>query len=145
GTPLACLMIDVDHFKRVNDEYGHLTGDGVLSQVARRIDAEVRSSDVSARYGGEEFIIVLPGTDAGAGRALAERIRRAVAAETFRLSSGGSLDVTVSIGVAELAAGPGRRDGSPAEAGEALIATADRALYAAKAGGRNLVVVADQD
>lgn len=145
GTSLACLMIDVDHFKRVNDEHGHLAGDDVLSQVARRIDAEVRSSDVSARYGGEEFIILLPGTDAVAGRALAERIRKAVARAPFAFGAGGSLDVTVSIGVADVKAGGAPTGADAAVAGERLIERADRALYEAKAGGRNLVVTADQD
>jgi two-component system, cell cycle response regulator len=145
AAPLTCLMADVDHFKRVNDEHGHLAGDDVLSQVARRIDAQVRSSDVSARYGGEEFIILLPGTDAQAGRALAERIRRAVSATPFRLSNGRALPVTVSIGVAEHAVAGHERGADTAAAGERLISRADRALYDAKAGGRNLVAVADED
>src|SRR5690606_6680809 len=79
--PLTCLMIDVDHFKRINDSYGHLVGDEVLRQVARRIQRVVRDSDVTARYGGEEFVILLPGTAEHPGGHLAERIRRAVADE----------------------------------------------------------------
>ena len=101
-TPLTCLMIDVDHFKSVNDRFGHLAGDEVLRQLAHCIGAEVRGSDVSARYGGEEFVVLLPGTGAAAGFLLAERIRAAVAAEPFELSGVEALlPVTVSIGVAE--------------------------------------------
>lgn len=140
-TALVCLMVDVDHFKRVNDRYGHLAGDEVLSQLAQCVDAVVRSSDVSARYGGEEFVILLPGTDLSAGQALAERIRRAVAAEPFRLRvSAQSIEVTVSIGVAEYR--PAERDEDLKVAGERLIARADVALYEAKARGRNLVALA---
>ncbi|HEX7081738.1 MAG TPA: DUF484 family protein [Gammaproteobacteria bacterium] len=139
--PLACLMVDVDHFKAVNDRYGHLAGDQVLRELARRVGAEVRSSDVSARYGGEEFVILLPGTDARAGHALAERIRCAVSARPFRLeASGATIAVTVSIGVAECRPGPPGED--LGAAGERLLAGADRALYEAKAQGRNLVALA---
>ena len=83
-TPLTCLMIDVDHFKSVNDRFGHLAGDEVLRQLAHCISAEVRGSDVSARYGGEEFVVLLPGTGVAAGFLLAERIRAAVARRTVR-------------------------------------------------------------
>ncbi len=137
--PLACLMIDVDHFKAVNDRYGHLVGDDVLRGVARRIGNEVRGSDVAARYGGEEFVILLPATEAQAGGVLAERIRAVVADRPFELGGGREpLRVTVSIGVAHLdpeAAGA-------ADAGARLIASADAALYEAKAAGRNRVVLA---
>jgi len=138
-TPLTCLMIDVDHFKRINDRLGHLPGDDVLRQVARRIEDEVRGSDVAARYGGEEFVILLPGTGRDAGGLLAERIRRAVADETFAITghAGEPLSVTVSIGVAEHRSAP---DGEDLKvAGERLIARADLALYEAKGGGRNAV------
>ena len=84
-SPLTCLMIDVDHFKHINDRYGHLAGDEILRQLAQCVDGEVRSSDVSARYGGEEFVILLPATGLAAGRVLAERIRGAVSAELFEL------------------------------------------------------------
>lgn len=136
-TPLTCLMIDVDHFKSVNDRYGHLAGDEVLRQLARCIGKEVRGSDVSARYGGEEFIVLLPGTGVAAGFVLAERIRAAVAAEPFALPDGTHLPVTVSIGVAEHTPAPDDRD--LAAVGEHLVALADVALYEAKAGGRNAV------
>jgi len=138
---LTCLMIDVDHFKRINDGHGHLAGDEVLQQVARRVGGAVRGSDVAARYGGEEFVILLPGTSGDAGAMLAERIRRAVADEPFAISgSAEPLSVTVSIGVAAH-----RAEGDPEDlevAGERLLASADVALYDAKTGGRNSVAIA---
>jgi two-component system cell cycle response regulator len=136
--PLTCLMIDVDHFKRVNDVHGHAVGDEVLRQVAQCILGEVRDSDVSARYGGEEFIVLLPGTTVDAGRSLAERIRRAVSIAAFVVDGVvDPLSITVSIGVAEHRERP---DGEDVErAGDRLIALADQALYEAKAGGRNAV------
>jgi two-component system, cell cycle response regulator len=136
-TPLTCLMIDVDHFKSVNDRFGHLAGDEVLRQLAHCISGEVRGSDVSARYGGEEFVVLLPGTGVAAGFLLAERIRAAVAAEPFELPAGSPLPVTVSIGVAEHSPAAEERDLKVA--GERLLALADVALYEAKAGGRNAV------
>jgi len=138
-TALTCLMIDVDHFKRINDVHGHLAGDDVLRQVAHRIEGQVRDSDIAARYGGEEFVILLPGTRRDAGGLLAERIRRAVAEKTFTIpeTSNEPLSVTVSIGVAEHRSGGGNEDLQIAS--ERLIALADRALYDAKAGGRNTV------
>jgi diguanylate cyclase (GGDEF)-like protein len=140
-TALTCLMIDVDHFKKINDRHGHLAGDEVLRQLAQCIDSEVRGSDVSARYGGEEFVILLPHTGIEAGRLLAERIRRAVAAESFEIENlSEPLPITVSIGVAEYRPGPNQEDLKVA--GEKLIAMADLALYEAKAGGRNAVAQA---
>lgn len=139
-TPLTCLMIDVDHFKSVNDRFGHLAGDEVLRQLAQSITAEVRGSDVSARYGGEEFVVLLPGTASAAGFRLAERIRAAVAAEPFELPDGAKLPVTVSIGVAEYRPAPDEHDLKVV--GERLLALADVALYEAKAGGRNAVAQA---
>src|SRR5690606_35306531 len=129
------------HFKNINDLHGHLAGDEVLRELAGRIRAEVRGSDVSARYGGEEFVILMPGVDARAGCAIAERIRQAVAARPFELrTSGEALAVSVSIGVAEHH--PSSGDGDPAAAGERLLLDADRALYEAKAQGRNRVALA---
>ncbi len=140
-TPLTCLMIDVDHFKKINDRHGHLAGDEVLRQLAQCIDAEVRGSDVSARYGGEEFVILLPHTAIDPGRVLAERIRHAVAEESFEIDTlTEPLPITVSIGVAEYRPGPNQEDLKVA--GEKLLAMADLALYEAKAGGRNAVAQA---
>jgi diguanylate cyclase (GGDEF)-like protein len=140
-TPLTCLMIDVDHFKSVNDRFGHLAGDEVLRQLAHCVSGEVRGSDISARYGGEEFVVLLPGTGMAAGFLLAERIRAAVAAEPFELPGVEALlPVTVSIGVAEHS--PVSADLDLKVVGERLIALADLALYEAKAGGRNTVAKA---
>ena len=100
---LVCLMLDVDHFKRVNDTWGHAAGDAVLRELAQRIDSQVRASDVAARYGGEEFVVLMPNTGVSAGERLAERIRRAIAAAPFELPSGDSVPITVSIGIAAAA------------------------------------------
>ncbi len=139
GRSLVCMMLDVDHFKRVNDNWGHAAGDSVLRELAQRIDAEVRASDVAARFGGEEFVILLPRTTSAEGQHLAERIRNAVAAVPFDLPGGDRVPVTVSIGIAEFRPGAGHADLK--SLGEALIARADVALYAAKAAGRDRVVV----
>ena len=140
-SPLTCLMIDVDHFKKINDRHGHIVGDEVLRRLAQCIDAKVRDSDVSARFGGEEFVILLPATSIEAGRLLAERIRGAVSAESFELPGLEThLPVTVSIGVAEYRPNPDDQDLKVV--GERLIALADLALYEAKAGGRNAVAQA---
>jgi len=139
GTTLTCLMLDVDHFKTINDSFGHLVGDQVLREIAQRIEAEVRASDVTARYGGEEFAILLPQTSSVQGALLAERIRAAVADEAFD-AAGEATSITVSIGVAELS--PARQEGDFKSLGEALLARADSALYAAKAAGRNRVAAA---
>jgi two-component system, cell cycle response regulator len=136
-TPLTCLMMDIDHFKSVNDRFGHLAGDEVLRQLAHCISGEVRGSDVSARYGGEEFVVLLPGTSIAAGFLLAERIRAAVAAELFEIPAGSRLRVTISIGVAEHHPALDERDVKLV--GERLLELADLALYEAKAGGRNSV------
>ncbi len=138
NTPLVCLMIDVDHFKSVNDRFGHLVGDEALREVAQRIEAQVRASDVAARYGGEEFVILLPGTELPAGERLAERIRASVAASPLQLA-GAELTLTVSIGLAETRP---RSDSELKLAGERLLAMADVALYEAKAAGRNAVALA---
>lgn len=139
GSNLVCLILDIDHFKRVNDTWGHAAGDSVLRELAQRIDAQVRASDVAARFGGEEFVILLPNTRSVDAQRLAERIRTAVAAAPFDLPDGGQITVTVSIGIAEFA--PGAGDADLKSLGEALIARADVALYAAKAAGRDRVVI----
>ncbi|TMB89733.1 MAG: GGDEF domain-containing protein [Chloroflexi bacterium] len=127
---IAFLMIDLDHFKQVNDSYGHLNGDAVLAELASILTSGARESDVCARYGGEEFGIILHETTEQGARTLAERIRAKVAAATFP----GGLKLTISIGVAATA--------EPALFAS-LMERADQALYAAKQGGRNQVRVAD--
>lgn len=132
--PLAVVLIDVDHFKRVNDTYGHAAGDEVLRQVAARLRHGLRSDDLIARWGGEEFLLLLHGTGLDVAAALAERQRRLVADMPVALpQTAAPLAVTVSAGVSVVADG---------ERGlEAALERADRALYRAKAAGRNAVVV----
>lgn len=137
---LVCLMLDVDHFKRINDTWGHAAGDAVLRELAQRIESQVRASDVAARFGGEEFVVLLPNTDLAAGERLAERIRLAVAGADCRLPAGGSVPVTVSIGIAGIR--PAAEETDLKTLGDSLLARADVALYRAKAGGRNRVSVA---
>jgi len=127
---IAFLMIDLDHFKQVNDTYGHLNGDAVLAELAQILKTGARESDVCARYGGEEFGLILHETTEPGARTLAERIRAKVAAATFP----GGLKLTISIGVAAT--------GEPALFTQ-LIDRADQALYTAKQSGRNQVRVAD--
>ncbi len=136
GRALSLLMIDIDHFKAVNDAHGHLAGDEALKMVAFVLRGAVRKEDVLARYGGEEFVVIARETALEGARALAERIRRAVE-RSHCTWQGDRLGVTVSVGVTASAKitgyVPGRTD-------RALVETADRALYAAKAQGRNCVV-----
>ncbi len=138
---IVCLMLDIDHFKRVNDSWGHMAGDAVLRELANRIDSQVRASDVAARYGGEEFVVLMPDTDSASGERLAERIRRAISASTFELPGGEPIAVTVSMGIA--GARPDPEDDDLKTVGDALIARADVALYRAKSGGRDQVAVDD--
>jgi diguanylate cyclase (GGDEF)-like protein len=143
GTRLTCLMLDVDHFKRVNDTWGHAAGDAVLQEMANRIDAQVRASDVAARYGGEEFVVLMPDTNEAAGQLLAERIRVAVAAEPFLLPCGEEIEITISIGVAGTSPGADSQDLKTL--GDALLARSDVALYRAKSAGRNQVCVGNDE
>lgn len=136
---LACLMLDVDHFKRVNDSWGHAAGDTVLQELANRIDAQVRASDVAARYGGEEFVVLLPDTDNASAILLAERIREAVSEMPYELPNGDSVQITASIGIAGVRPDPKAEDLKTI--GDSLIARADVALYRAKSAGRNQVAV----
>jgi len=138
--PLVCLLLDVDHFKRINDTHGHPAGDAVLRYVARLIRAQLRGSDVVARYGGEEFVLLLPATPLSAALDTAERIRRVIAAQSMPVQTAEPLRISVSIGAALLPAG-GEADAAAQAA--ALVQRADQALYAAKQGGRNRVLAAD--
>lgn len=136
GQPLACLFLDLDHFKSVNDRHGHPAGDQVLREVAGRIAAQLRASDVLARYGGEEFAVLLPQTTGAEALILAERVRAAVAAEPIAFDSGKQVGVTVSIGVSEITGAASPNDN---ELEQGLLAAADAALYRAKQAGRNRV------
>jgi diguanylate cyclase (GGDEF)-like protein len=126
----AVLAVDIDHFKLVNDNWGHAAGDAALVHVARLMQRQTRPSDLLGRSGGEEFMVLLRDTDAVAAEALAERLRTAIARSVLR-HAGGRLRLTVSIGVAERRSGDTNLD--------AVLARADRALYAAKHAGRNQV------
>lgn len=138
GRPLACLMIDLDHFKAVNDTYGHPAGDAVLAEAARRFDSVRRAEDVLIRYGGEEFLALLPDTDAEGAVVAADKLRAALAAGPVSVETDGGppLEITVraSIGVACW-------DATMADA-SLLVAASDEALYRAKAAGRNQVQLA---
>ncbi|MEZ4222156.1 MAG: diguanylate cyclase [Polyangiaceae bacterium] len=138
-TALSLIMVDVDHFKRVNDLCGHQAGDLVLSTIAGVIKRLVRTGDVVARFGGEEFVVLLPRTEADGAGVVAERLRRGVEAEEL-CTERGDLKVTASFGVATLMR-PTRKDGAR------LVSLADEALYAAKDAGRNRVKlnVPDED
>ncbi len=123
------VLLDVDHFKQVNDTHGHLCGDAVLQEVVRRITATVRAYDTVGRYGGEEFLVVAPSSDASNVLGLAERIRRAVEAHPISTAEG-EISITVSLGAA-VSSGAAPLDP------ELMLSTADEALYRAKEGGRN--------
>jgi two-component system cell cycle response regulator len=136
GKSLILLVIDIDHFKSVNDTYGHTAGDEILKQLATRVMPLIRLTDLFARYGGEEFVIVLPNTEIHEGREVAERIRKAVEATTFKISAGdGTLQKTICIGVA------GFRENDTTET---LFNRADKGLYVAKQNGRNQVVFVEE-
>ena len=134
---VACLMIDVDHFKRLNDAHGHLAGDSVLREVARRIDSEIRLSDTGARFGGDEFAVVLPGGQARDAEALARRVLHTVSGTLIPVAPGVTATITLSIGVAVASPDAATRDLKLLA--ERLIAEADAALYKSKAAGRNCV------
>jgi len=128
------MLCDIDHFKLVNDQYGHSTGDEVLREVARRLQHAVRSYDMVGRYGGEEFLIVLNKCDPSSAAARAENLRAAISTKPFRVRSM-SLPVTMSVGVA-------RSTDFPNRSADAIVDEADTALYAAKSAGRNCVRMA---
>jgi two-component system cell cycle response regulator len=132
---IVCLMIDVDHFKRINDQFGHLAGDAVLREVAHRIDAEMRISDTGARFGGDEFALVLSQATLTEGEKVAARVLHAVRHLPIAVGNNTAETVTLSIGVGLATPGPGLRDYKVLA--ERLIAEADAALYRAKSAGRN--------
>ncbi len=132
---LSLIMLDIDHFKKCNDTYGHTCGDDVLKKVANIIKSYVRSIDIAARYGGEEFVILLPEADMGIARGVAERIRKAVE-QTKIESENQTISVTISLGIAQF---DPKRDTST----RALIKRADEALYLSKQNGRNRTSTAE--
>jgi len=137
--PIGCLMIDVDRFKPINDQYGHLAGDAVLREVAQRIDAQMRASDIGARFGGDEFSIVLPQGSLQDAERVAKRVLDAVRGTPIRVDETSSETVTLSIGVAVAEPTLDSRDFKLIA--ERLMAEADAALYRAKQAGRNCVSV----
>jgi diguanylate cyclase (GGDEF)-like protein len=132
--PLAVLLLDVDHFKRVNDSFGHATGDEVLRRIGELLRTNVRQTDSAARYGGEELVVVLPAMASAEALEAAERLRTLVAAQRIAAGDGRTLAITVSVGVAVFP----EHGKTPKE----LLESADRALYRAKHAGRDCVVLA---
>lgn len=139
-TPLTCMFLDIDKFKRVNDNFGHPAGDEVLRGVARQIKSQLRGNDVLARFGGEEFVVLLPKTGLQTASEIAERIRCTVAAQPFQVTAKDKQAVTISIGVSRV---PDDMDGDDTTIALELIAAADDALFHAKKNGRNKVVSED--
>ena len=133
GTALSLLMFDIDHFKRINDRWGHATGDWVLRRIARETHQLLRKTDQAGRYGGEEFVVLLPETDLSEALSLAQRLGQRISDTAITPEHDAPISVTVSVGVAALA---------PDETGEELIHRADQALYRAKQNGRNRVEMA---
>ncbi|WP_260922915.1 diguanylate cyclase [Novosphingobium sp. 9] len=130
SAPLAVAIFDIDHFKRINDEYGHLCGDEALREVARRASACMRGGDLVARIGGEEFAVLLPATSTEAALVACERLRKAMTEHPVPLGNGTQVRLTISTGLAEMRG---------EDSAEQTIARADAALYAAKQDGRDMV------
>jgi two-component system cell cycle response regulator len=136
NAPLSLVLLDLDYFKTVNDTHGHLAGDKILFQVARRLEHVTRQSDLLARYGGEEFCAVLPRVQLDAAATAAERLRRSIADMDFELQNSTNVKLTASIGLAWMPSG------FPCSA-QLLLQIADEALYEAKANGRDRIVISD--
>jgi two-component system cell cycle response regulator len=133
GKPLALMILDIDYFKSINDNYGHDAGDDVLREFAVRVRKSIRGIDLACRYGGEEFVIVMPETDLHVAGMVAERLRRSIAGEPFAVHKGTKrIEVTISIGLTTLE--------QKGEAVADVLKRADTALYRAKHDGRNRVV-----
>ena len=130
---LTVAMLDIDHFKRVNDKYGHRVGDRVLADLSSMMQRSIRRVDFAGRYGGEEFLVILPRTDAAGAAIMAERVRASLAAVPMHDAEGSDFQVTASLGVAEYFDGDDE---------DSLITRADAALYRAKEAGRNRVEIA---
>ena len=132
GAPASVLLLDIDHFKAINDTFGHDAGDEVLREFAVRLATNVRAVDLPCRYGGEEFVVIMPETRIEDAQRIAERIRAQIAGAPFRVLGGEALTVTISVGVAAT--------GGEGDSPETLIKRADEALYNAKQSGRNKVI-----
>ena len=132
GQHAALLMVDIDHFKRVNDTFGHLVGDDALRHIGLLLRRNLRGTDLCARFGGEEMVVLMPGTDIHQARLTAERLRENIANATLQLPDGRTLSLTVSGGIAQW---------QPGMAVDALIRDADEALYRAKTAGRNQIAL----
>jgi two-component system cell cycle response regulator len=133
GKPLSVLIVDIDYFKAINDTHGHDAGDDVLREFALRIRKSIRGIDLACRYGGEEFVVVMPETDLAVATMVAERLRRRIATEAFKIEQGQkTVDVTISIGIAAL--------NDAKDNAATVLKRADQALYRAKREGRNRVV-----
>jgi two-component system cell cycle response regulator len=142
GNPSSCLFIDADHFKNINDTYGHQTGDQVLRYIAQVIREQVRQIDVVARYGGEEFTVILLQTASEKAMEIAERIRQMIAARPYEDENENEISLTVSIGISTLSA---EEIQHAAEAANRFVEQADQALYIAKNSGRNKTLCYDRD
>jgi diguanylate cyclase (GGDEF)-like protein len=138
-TGVACVLLDLDHFKTINDTHGHLVGDVALREAADRINQQIRGSDAAARFGGDEFVVLAPAMAQEQAAALAERMRQAVCGTPLNLPDGSQHRLTVSVGVAIMQMGDAKVDIK--SAAEQLLAEADAALYRAKQKGRNRVDV----
>ncbi|MFK5894944.1 MAG: GGDEF domain-containing protein [Pseudomonadota bacterium] len=145
NTPLSCLLLDIDHFKQVNDKYGHTAGDEVLIQVVNRIQTTLRSDEIIARYGGEEFVLLLPETDNAYALTVATRIIKEINKKPIAVENNKSLAITISIGLATLFTQVLFKNTSPSNNTtihrycKQLVDQADKALYQAKETGRNKV------
>ena len=137
GYGIACMYLDIDFFKKINDQHGHQGGDDVLCEVARRIKAELRLSDTLGRFGGEEFVVLLINANLQDAMMVAERIRRSIADKAFALSEGGSCHSSISIGLTTVS--EKQNHGDEVIVAREMISRADRALYDAKRSGRNMV------
>lgn len=126
---LSAVMFDLDHFKNINDNYGHITGDDVLRECVECANQALRSTDMLFRYGGEEFVVLLPGVNAAGANLAAERLRSIIEKHVFN-SNKGSVPVTISVGITSLTLN---------DTAKTLIERADKALYIAKCSGRNCV------
>jgi diguanylate cyclase (GGDEF)-like protein len=133
GRPLSLVVVDVDHFKKFNDTYGHAQGDNVLAELGKTIFDTVRLYDIPCRYGGEEFVIILPGASENDAFSVAERLRKSFARKKIAVPGRSPIGATISIGVAQM---------GNEESADSFFQRADDALYRAKHGGRNQVVMA---